>query len=156
MKNSILRSFLTLFFVMLFFSTSSIALAGPWQGWRGSGGWGMKGKYQRNYDPATVETRIGEVTSVEQITPVKGMYYGIHCILKTSNETISIHLGPSWYIERLDTQILPGDNIEVTGSRVTIQGQPAIIAARIKKGEEQLTLRNDDGIPAWSGRSSAN
>ena len=94
----------------------------------------MKGKYQRNYDPATVETCIGEVTSVEQITPVKGMYYGIHCILKTSNETISIHLGPSWYIE----------------------GQPAIIAARIKKGEELLTLRNVEGIPAWSGRSKPN
>ena len=151
MKNSAVGSFLTLMMIVLFFSITSIALASPWQGWQGSGGWGMKSKYQRNYDPATVETRIGEVVSVDQITPVQGMYNGIHCTLKTSTETVSVHLGPSWYIERLDTRILPGDNIEVTGSRVTIQGQPAIIAAQIKKGDMLLTLRNNQGIPAWSG-----
>lgn len=151
MKNSTVGNFLTLLLVVSFLSITTTAPAGPWQGWRGSGGWGMKGNYQRNYDPTTVETFTGEVISVEQLTPVQGMYYGIHCLLKTGKEKVSVHLGPSWYIERLDTQILPGDNIEVTGSRVTIQGQPAIIAARIKKGDALLMLRNDQGIPAWSG-----
>jgi hypothetical protein len=117
MKNSFVGRFVTLISVVLFLSITSLAVAGPWQGWQGSGGWGMRSKYQRNYDPTTVETHTGEVTSVERVIPVQGMYYGIHCILKTSTENISVHLGPSWYIERLDTRILPGDSIEVTGSR---------------------------------------
>ncbi|MFT5702361.1 MAG: hypothetical protein ACI8ZB_005280 [Desulforhopalus sp.] len=73
------------------------------------------------------------------------------CRKQPREETLSVHLGPGWYIERLDDPIIPGDVIEVSGSRVTVQGQLAIIATRIKKGAALLILRNDLGIPAWSG-----
>jgi len=129
----------------------SVAFAQPWKGYRGSGGWGMGTQYQRMYNPATVETISGTVESVDKVTPMKGMYYGIHLLLKTDKETISVHLGPGWYIERLDTKIEKGDKIEVKGSRVTFEGKPAIIAAEVKKGDNILKLRDDNGIPAWSG-----
>ena len=131
--------------------TASMALAQPWRGWRGSGGWGMGDPYQRNYNPATVETISGTVESVDKITPVKGMYYGIHLLVKTDKEAVSVHLGPGWYIERLDTKIVKGDKIEVKGSRVTISGKPVIIAAEVKKGDTTLVLRDSAGIPAWAG-----
>jgi hypothetical protein len=121
------------------------------QPWRGSGGWGMKGSYQRIYNPATVETIKGEVVAVEKITPMKGMRYGIHLMVKTEKETIPVHLGPAWFIERQDTKIEKGDRIEVKGSRVTIGGKPAIIAAEVKKGESVLVLRDSAGVPVWSG-----
>lgn len=130
--------------------TSSMAFA-AWRGWRGSGGWGMGTAYQRMYNPATVETLTGTVESVDKITPMKGMMYGIHLLLKTDKETISVHLGPAWYIERLDTKIEKGDKIEVKGSRVTFAGKPAIIAAEVKKGDSVLVLRDSAGIPAWAG-----
>jgi hypothetical protein len=38
----------------------------------------------------------------------------------------------------------------VKGSRVTLAGKPALIAAEIKKGDTTLTLRDDNGFPAWS------
>jgi hypothetical protein len=41
---------------------------------------------------------------------------------------------------RLDTKIQKGDTIEVKGSRVTITGKPAIIAAEVKKGDNVLSL----------------
>jgi hypothetical protein len=121
------------------------------QPWSGSGGWGIKGSYQRMYNPATVETLSGEVVSVEKITPKKGMQSGIHLILKTSKETIPVHLGPAWFIERLDAKIEKGDKVEVKGSRVTVSGKPAIIAAEVKKGESVLVLRDSAGVPVWSG-----
>ncbi|MFN3396231.1 MAG: DNA-binding protein [Thermodesulfovibrionales bacterium] len=130
--------------------TSSMAFA-AWKGWRGSGGWGMGTQYQRMYNPATVETLMGTVESVDKITPMKGMMYGIHLLLKTDKETVSVHLGPGWYIERLDTKIEKGDKIEVKGSRVTMMGKPAIIAAEVKKGDNVLVLRDASGIPAWAG-----
>ncbi len=132
--------------VVLFLGSSVFA-----QPWRGSGGWGMGGSYQRMYDPATVETVSGEVTAVEQMAPVKGMRYGIHLMLKTEKETISVHLGPGWFIERQDIRIEKGDKVQVTGSRVTVAGKPAIIAAEVVKGKDRLLLRDKVGIPAWSG-----
>jgi hypothetical protein len=127
------------------------AFAQRGQGGRGSGGWGMGSQYQRMYNPATVETLTGTVESVDKVTPMKGMHYGIHLTLKTDKETIDVHLGPDWYIERQDSKIEKGDTIEVKGSRVTIAGKPAIIAAEVKKGDSTLMLRDANGVPAWAG-----
>jgi hypothetical protein len=104
---------------------------------------------QRNYDPKTVETIQGKVLSVEK-TPSKGRGYGVHLTLQTDKETIPVHLGPDWYIEKQTPKIEANDTITVTGSRVTIDGKPTIIAAQVKKGNEVLKLRDDNGVPAWS------
>jgi hypothetical protein len=88
---------------------------------------------------------------VEQVTPMKGMSSGVHLMVKTEKETVSVHLGPAWYIENQDVKIEPKDKVEIKGSRVTFEGKPAIIAAEIKKGDETLRLRDDAGVPAWSG-----
>lgn len=137
--------------VMCIFFCAGAAIAAPWKGWHGSGGWGAHGAYQRMYNPATVETVSGEVVNVEQITTMKGMDAGIHLQLKTDQETIAVHLGPAWYIKRLDDYIEKGNSIEVKGSRVTVAGKPAIIAAEVKKGDALLHLRDASGIPVWSG-----
>jgi hypothetical protein len=130
---------------------SSWAFA-AWQDWRGSGGWGKRSQYNRMYNPATVETISGTVESVDKIVPMKGMHSGIHIMVKTEKETLDVHLGPDWYIERLDTKIEKGNQIEVKGSRVTINGKPAIIAAEVKKGDNVLVLRDSAGVPAWTVR----
>lgn len=120
--------------------------------WRGSGGWGPGTGYGRMYDPKTVATVQGEVVSVETFVPNKGMSPGIHVTIKTAKEnSLSVHLGPEWYISGQDTMIAPGDNVEVTGSRITFGGKPAMIAARITKGTEVLLLRDEDGSPVWAG-----
>jgi hypothetical protein len=129
----------------------STAYAGNWKGWRGSGGWGMGSQYNRMYNPATVENVSGVVESVDKITPMKGMNSGIHIMLKTDKETISVHVGPEWYIERQDVKLEKGDKIEVKGSRVTFSGKPAIIAAEVKKDDSTLVLRDGNGFPAWAG-----
>jgi hypothetical protein len=129
----------------------SAVLAGPWQGWRGSGGWGMGSSYQRTFNPATVETVAGIVQSVDKITPMKGMNSGIHLLLKTDKETISVHLGPEWYIERQDVKLGKGDKIEVKGSRIIFDGKPALIAVELRKGDSVLVLRDSAGVPAWAG-----
>jgi hypothetical protein len=135
--------------------SASVVFAGPRGGGMGAGraaggGWGMGTPYQRMYNPSTVETVSGTVESVEQFTPMKGMYYGIHIMLKTDKEVISVHLGPAWFINKQALNIQKGDTIEVKGSRITFQGKPAIIAAEVKKDGKILELRNSAGIPVWS------
>ena len=129
------------------------SFAQPRQGmmWRGSGGWGPGSQYNRMYDPKAVETISGEVTSIDRITPMKGMTGGVHMNVKTEKDTISVHLGPGWYLENQDVKIETKDRVEVKGARTTFAGKPAIIAAEVKKGDEVLKLRDDSGFPVWAG-----
>jgi hypothetical protein len=136
---------------LLFATTDSFAQKGPGMMWRGSGSWGPGSPYNRMYDPKTVETVTGEVVSVSRITPNKGMGAGVHVSLNTGKETISIHLGPNWYLENQDVKIEAKDKVEVKGSRITFGGKPAIIAEEVKKGDEVLKLRDDAGFPVWAG-----
>lgn len=129
----------------------SEALAQRGMNWSGSGGWGPGSGYGRMYDPKTVATIEGKVVSVDAFVPNKGMSPGVHVTIKTAQETLSVHLGPEWYISGQDMKIVPGDSVEVKGSRITFDGKPAIIAAQITKGADVLVLRDDSGFPAWAG-----
>ena len=135
--------------LVLLIATDSFAQRG--MGRKGGGGWGMGTAYGKMYDPKTVETVSGEVIRVDKITPIKGMSYGVHMTLKTDKETISVHMGPGWFIENQKIKIEPKDIVEVKGSRITFEGKSAIIAAEVKKGDEILKLRDENGIPVWSG-----
>jgi hypothetical protein len=119
--------------------------------WRGSGGWGHGGAYGRMYDPRSVQTVTGEVAKVDRIVPMRGMTGGVHVVLKADAEEISVHLGPQWYLENQDVKLEPGDKVEITGSRVTMQGKPTLIAAEVRKGDNVLKLRDAAGIPVWAG-----
>ena len=135
--------------LLLIFSMDSFAQRGT--RWKSSGGWGTNSNYNKLYNSSTIETLKGEVVAIDKIVPEKGMSYGIHLKLKTDKETISIHLGPGWFIENQDVKIELKDKIEVKGSRITYKNKPAIIAAEIKRGNDLLKLRDENGIPIWSG-----
>ena len=149
MKKNVSALTTVISILLLLFTCESFAQRG--MGWKGSGGWGMGTGYGKMYNLKTIVTISGEVVSVDKITPINGMYYGIHMTVKTDKETISVHMGPGWFIENQDIKIEPKDKVEVRGSRITFEGKPAIIASDIKKGEETLKLRDEYGFPVWSG-----
>ncbi|MBN2575474.1 MAG: DNA-binding protein [Deltaproteobacteria bacterium] len=115
-------------------------------------GWGPVSTYGRMYDPRTVETVAGEIAKVERVAPLRGMHRGVHLVLKLERgESLAVHLGPEWYVDRQDITFEPGDKVEVRGSRVTFEGKPVIIAAEVKKDGQTLHLRDANGVPAWTG-----
>lgn len=118
---------------------------------RSGRGWGPGSPYARMYDTNTVEIIKSEVVSVDKFTPRQGMSSGVHLQVKTATETISVRLGPSWYLDNQEPKIAAKDNIEVKGSRITFDGKPAIIAAEVKKGDQALKLRDNNGFPVWAG-----
>ena len=118
---------------------------------RGADAWGAAGQYGRVYDPKTVETVTGEVLSVEQVTPAGYRSSGVHLQLKTAHGTLAVHLGPSWYLDNQEAAIAAKDKIEVTGSRVTLDGSLVLIAAEVKKADGVLKLRDQNGVPLWAG-----
>lgn len=136
--------------VSLMMATMTVS-AQPGMRWQGSGGWGAGSHYGRMYDLKTVETVEGTLVKVDRMTPRRGMSYGVHMTVQTATETVSVHLGPGWYIEKQDIKLEPRDTVVVRGSWVTFDGKPVLLAAEVTKGEETLKLRDDSGLPMWSG-----
>lgn len=117
---------------------------------RGGGGW-TSGPYTRLYDPNTVGTVDGEIVAVDHVAPMRGMSQGVHVVVKNPKGTTDVHLGPAWYLDHQDTQLAVGDRVQVRGSKVTVDGKPAVIAAEVKKGNQMLELRDAQGLPMWRG-----
>jgi hypothetical protein len=100
-----------------------------------------------------VATVSGEVVSVDKITD-QGTDYGASLTLKAGKETIQVYLGPGWFLAKQGLSFAPQDQVEITGSQITSQGKPALIAAQVIKGDKSLTLRDLAGLPAWAGADS--
>ena len=112
-----------------------------------------RGNYQqRMYRTQSVETITGKVMSVNNVTSPRNVYGGLHLRVKTAKEDIDVHLGPIWYINNQNIKINLQDKIRVRGWRITTEGNPAIVAAQMTKGDQVITLRNPDGSPLWSGK----
>ena len=133
----------------------SLALAGQVAAQPGTGGgMGMGGGMgPRMYDPKTVTTVKGQVEKLQDQTMGRGgmgMTFR-EVILKTATGSILVHLAPAAYLEEHKFTIKAGDTLEVTGSQLTLNNQPAIIAKDVKTDGKTLNLRDDQGLPAWRG-----
>src|SRR5436853_143933 len=105
----------------------------------GSAGFNADSPYNRLYNTATVITFKGKVTGLEVAAPMSGMGNAVTLIVKsTSGRTYTVDVGPEWYVNNQHTRIKVKDNVEVTGSRVTIGGHDVILAEQIVKSKSVL------------------
>lgn len=75
----------------------------------------------------------------------------MHVVLKTGEETIEVMLGPSTFVTSKGFSFAKGDSLEVTGSKIAMNGINYIIARAVVKDGKPLTLRDKTGKPQWSG-----
>ncbi|MGM0545415.1 MAG: DNA-binding protein [Bacteroidota bacterium] len=122
-------------------------------------GKGMKKQmYEREYDMDAVETIEGEVIEITYNPGQRNAArMGVHMMVATDADTMSVHLGPVWFMEQQEEKIEKGDQVAITGSRITYDGSPALIAAEVKREQMTLRLRDRNGYPVWRGwRKSGN
>ncbi|MFH1595142.1 MAG: hypothetical protein ABIG94_02045 [Pseudomonadota bacterium] len=111
----------------------------------------------RLYNPQTVTTVKGAVESLGTMPPSGGPTATHSAVLKTDRGNITVYLGPDWYLDQQKISLKAGDKLAVTGSKVTLGGQPSIIAKDLKKGGgKTITLRDDKGVPVWLGQRPPN
>lgn len=153
-------------FLALLMGITSIALvcpvlAQPAPGASGSEGQAMGRRSMRSaalsslmlvrmYNPKTVTTVKGGVLSLGTIPP-KTQEPGTvrSAVLKTEQGDITVYLAPDWYLAEQKISLKAGDQLEVTGSKVTLAGQPTVLASNLKVGDKSATLRNSQGFPVW-------
>ena len=112
---------------------------------------GGGGKCQRHYDTATVEDFSGEVIEVIEQDCKGCNVKGVHIKVKGEKETMTIALGPAWYVDNQETKIKVKDEIEVHGSRTKVHDEIVIIAQKIVRGDDVFVLRDEKGFPKWAG-----
>ena len=108
------------------------------------------------YDTKTEERVTGAVEAVQNVSasdrgnrPSRG---GTHLTVKTSSETLDVHLGPTMFLKEKKIDLAKGDKVEILGSRTKINDRPVLLAREITKGENTWALRDASGRPLWSRR----
>jgi hypothetical protein len=103
------------------------------------------------YDLSTETTMECKVDSMEEVraSDCQGCEGGIHVRTTCGNEPYDVHLGPTAFVESKKFSLVKGDEIEVTGSRVSYDGGMSLIAKTVRKGESMLELRDAQGRPLW-------
>jgi hypothetical protein len=110
--------------------------------------------FMRTYNPQTVITVKGAVVSLTLLRGGPGAMR--RAVLKTEQGNLTVYLSPDWYLNQEKISLKTGDHLEVTGSKVTLGQEPAIIAKDLKKaGGKTIKLRDDQGVPAWLGERPA-
>jgi sporulation protein YlmC with PRC-barrel domain len=102
-------------------------------------------RYGEMFDPKKMETISGEIVRVEFIDGLKLILY------TDTKKPVLVALGPAEYFESQQKILKPGERVTVTGSRIIIDDTPFLIATKIKEGNEELRVRDDEGYPIWIG-----
>ncbi len=118
--------------------------------WAGAGGMRMGGMRTGIYNPQTETTVSGTVQSVNQCAC--GPWTGSYAVVNTDRGPVDVFLGPSDFLQGRQMRINAGDQIQVTGSRIDIDGTDLLLARSISKGGQTVALRNAQGMPNWAGR----
>ena len=103
------------------------------------------------YDPKTVTTVKGDVESLGTLppTPRGGVTYIRNAVLKTEEGNVTVYLCPDYFLNQQNITLKAGVRLEVTGSKITMNGQPSVIAKDLKVGEKTVALRDDKGDSLW-------
>ena len=109
-----------------------------------------QGPGARMYDPKAEVTLSGSVEDVQQQAGQYG-WSGTHLMLKADGQAVEAHLGPSSYVNGSGFAFRKGDQVQVVGSKVKMNGKDVLLAREVSKDGKTLILRNAQGVPMWSG-----
>lgn len=115
------------------------------------GGYAYNSPYNRLYNQGSQITFSGVVTGVQKVKPMANMDTGTTLLVKNDQGggTAVVELGPTWFVDQQVTKIKAKSRIQVTGSKVIIDGRGVILAKLVKSGNSVLALRRPDGRPYW-------
>ena len=139
----------------LIFSGPAWAQPGGGQGMGPGGGMGGgmgigRGMGAMRYNPQNVTTIKGTVESLAAPQTRRMRHESL--VVKTDQGSITVHLGPAWYMSQNQMIFNPGDAVEVTGSKMAVAGGAILVAKEVTVKGKTLKLRDDQGLPLWRGQ----
>lgn len=120
-----------------------------------SDSWMTGSTYNEMYNAGTDVVVTGSVIRVDREPPLTGMSTGVLARVSADDGTSYIvHVGPAWFVDQQAHTVSTGSDVTVHGRLVSRQdGGPVFLMAReIDLGDGTITIRTDDGRPAWDAR----
>jgi hypothetical protein len=102
------------------------------------------------YDAAAETVFKGTVDEVRDRQCPMSRGLGSHIMLKlTDGKNMEVHLAPAKFVKAYDLTFNKGDQLEVTGTKVTFEGLETIFAREVKRGSDTFAFRDKEGRPIW-------
>lgn len=116
----------------------------------------QKDSFAKIFNPQSIKEISGEVIKVDQVIPNKGIISQVQIkltVFVNRKEPVPVYMGPRWYVSGPGGRppLKVGDKVTVTGSWITSQTEPFMIATTVTEGARTFLLRQSDGAPFWSG-----
>ena len=99
------------------------------------------------YDVST-ETKMKGIVEELKFLPPSGAKPQARLLIKSGTDDVEVYLCPKKFLDDMGVTFNKGDEIQVTGSKVKLDGAELTLA-RVSKGEDKLILRFDNGKPVW-------
>ncbi len=99
------------------------------------------------YNPFTETTLTGTVQQVKQCSC--GPFSSTYAMLSTNQGKVAVQLAPAQYLNQNQLQINRGDQIQVIGSRLNVNGNDVLLARLVSTGQRTVALRSPQGMPQW-------
>ena len=101
------------------------------------------------YDTAKEVHLKVTIQDIKQVPVGNGMREVLN--VKSGDDLLDVYLSPKDYLDMIEADLAKGDEIDLTGAKMTDSNNRPIIEAReIVKGQNTIVLRDDKGAPAWT------
>ena len=105
------------------------------------------------YNAATEVTVEGKITNVMVADSGYGRFPAVIVDLKTSDKEVKIYVAPDWHLMNEKIDLKKDQPLTITGSKVTHNDQPLMIARTMKYDGKEISFRDDKGVPVWAGKA---
>ncbi len=98
------------------------------------------------YNAATETKLTGIVESVQDFAcPVSDGEIGTHMKVRTPTGVVQVHLVPARIMRAHEIKLVPGEKVDVVGSKVRFHGDDDVIAREITRGTDYYVFRDQNG-----------
>jgi sporulation protein YlmC with PRC-barrel domain len=101
--------------------------------------------YGELFNPGKIETVSGKIVKVKYYDELRLIIY------TDAKKPVLVALGPIDYFAGQNKVLKPGDTVTVTGAMITVDDTPLMIATKIREGNEEMQVRDNEGHPIWLG-----
>jgi sporulation protein YlmC with PRC-barrel domain len=101
--------------------------------------------YEGMFNPQKIVTVSGQILRIENYEETRLVIY------TDAKKPVLVALGPTGFLESQPNILRKGNKVTVTGSMVTVDDTPLLIATKVKEGHKELDLRDNEGHPIWIG-----
>jgi len=75
----------------------------------------------------------------------------VHIILKNDTGSVDVTVAPEKFLKEMEITFAKGDAVQVLGSQLTIDGNPALLAREVVRNGDVMVMRDEHGKPVWLG-----